>query len=105
MLPSIQVKWGPFWPPDVKEQQQVVSTAKAAKDAGFIDTRTGIRHVARVFGIENVKEHAEAVEKERLERQAEDLAKATELAKHQPPVVGGGKPPNGPPTQRPGNQR
>lgn len=72
-IPTLQTKWGPYFKPDVDEQQKLVKMVVEALDAGIpvITLRIAVQKLAPIFGIENVsavlKELEEAAKKRRAE--------------------------------------
>lgn len=77
-LPTLQIKWGPYFKPDVDEQQKLIKMVIEALDAGIpvITLRIAVQKLAPVFGIENVS----AVLKELEEAAAKRRAEADESA-------------------------
>lgn len=104
--PTLQVKWGPFFPPDPTEQVQIVTLAQTALGAGgkgeqLVTKRIAVEKIASIFGVENIDAMMEELETEQAEKDERALANAeNELAAaakfsavgKAPGAVGGGKP-------------
>jgi len=74
--PSLTLRWGPYFRAAPEDEQKLVDLVAQARDAGLITRRTAVERVARQFGIENVDEYVDALEKEDEKRDAASLEKA-----------------------------
>lgn len=91
LSPSLSLRWGSYTKLDGDEQQKIVATSIAAKDAGIVTRRMAVEKIASVFDIENVDAVLEALKLE----DAEKLKKAQDM-------MSAGVGPDGKPAPKPG---
>jgi hypothetical protein len=64
-LPTLQVKWGPYFRPDPLEQQQIIAMVREAlgsKTRPLVNLRLAVERIASIFGIESVSALVEELE-------------------------------------------
>lgn len=78
--PSLQVRWGPYYRPDVAEQKQLVDMVRAALagDGGpMITLKHAVQKISNVFDIENIDAVIEEIKTETDARANRELDAAT----------------------------
>lgn len=65
--PQTSPVWGSFFEPSTTETKESVSAARDARDAGLLSRELAMRHVADDFGISDVAEELDRVEREKAE--------------------------------------
>lgn len=107
---SIEITWGPYFPPTGEDRKNAVGDADVAKRSGLLQLRTLIRHLAPFFGVEDVEAELQAIEEEREAQQEARLQAGAAMfggaqAGGQPGRPGNGKPTKPlPPGQRPDDE-
>ena len=80
--PMLTLRWPSFFVPSPEDEKFVVDMAIEAHDKGKITLRTCVQSISRIFGITNVDEYCEALEKEATEKRQQALEdNAATLAK------------------------
>jgi hypothetical protein len=92
--PLLFLKWpSGYVAPDPPDEQIVVQSAVAAKDAGIATRRMAVQKVARIFGVDSVDQALDALDEEKAENAAR--AQASGLPTPGAPVVPETPPPDG----------
>ena|SRR5688572_16445291 len=75
--PELQLQWGSYFKADIEEQNKVVTTAQLALTAGLITKRSAVKAIATIeaYGIEDVDEYLEALEKEAEAAHEDEIVK------------------------------
>lgn len=84
--PSLQVRWGPYFRPDVTEQKTLVDMVRAAlsgEGGAIITRRHAVQKIASIFDIDNVDAVLDEIEKEdekrRQQSQEDNVAQMSAL--------------------------
>lgn len=69
--PSVSLRWGPYGRMDSADEKISVDMVTAAHEAHLITRRTAVEKLAPIFGVENVAEYVEQLEREDEDREDE----------------------------------